>query len=222
MMNHLHIWATVVLAAMVCVGMVEAKEQAKEKPVTPEALDFDVTMIDGTEAKLSQYHGNVVMLVNVASRCGLTKQYKQLQALNEKYADKGLIIVGIPANNFGKQEPGTNEEIAEFCSSKFNVTFDMLEKVSVKGDDITPLYAYLTSEKTNPKFAGPVKWNFTKFLIGRDGKVIARFEPRTKPDAKEVVETIEVALAQPEPKELCDEAKQWRQTKAETKDAGDS
>lgn len=184
---------------------------------TPEALDFEITMIDGERAHLSQYHGKVIMLVNVASRCGLTKQYKELQALHDRYANQGLIVLGIPANNFGGQEPGTNQEIRQFCSTKFNVEFDMLAKVSVKGDDMIPLYTYLTSEDTNPKFAGPIPWNFTKFLIDREGKVVARFGPRVKPDAEQVIKTIEVELAKPEPEVLTEKAKAWRAKQADAK-----
>src|ERR1700691_1058720 len=143
--------------------------------------DFTLPSIDGKPAPLANYKGKVVMLVNVASRCGFTPQYTALESTYEKFKDKGFVIVGIPANNFGAQEPGTNAEIKTFCSSKYNVTFPMMSKVSVKGDDTTPLYKFLTDKSTNPEFAGDIKWNFTKFLVGRDGTVIARFEPAVKP-----------------------------------------
>jgi len=151
--------------------------------------DFTLNSIDGKPAPLSAYDGKVVLLVNVASRCGYTPQYAGLEALYEKYKDKGLVILGFPANNFGSQEPGTNEEIKTFCSAKYNVKFPMYAKVSVKGDDTTPLYKFLTETK-----GGEVKWNFTKFLADKHGNVIARFEPAVTPDSPEVAAAIESAL----------------------------
>ena len=156
---------------------------------------FTLNSIDGQPSPLSAYKGKVVLLVNVASRCGFTPQYTALEAIYEKYKDRGFVIVGIPANNFGSQEPGTNQEIKTFCSSKYNVTFPMMAKVSVKGDDQTPLYTYLTAKDTDPDHAGDIKWNFTKFLVGRDGKIVARFEPATKPDSPEVAAAVEAALS---------------------------
>jgi glutathione peroxidase len=150
--------------------------------------------IDGKEVDLSKYQGKVVMFVNVASECGLTPQYKALQAVYSKYSRDGLVIVGVPANEFGKQEPGTDAEIAKFCSTKYKVTFPMLSKVVVKGEGITPLYQYLTSKETDPKFAGEIQWNFTKFLISRKGEIVNRFEPRVRPDSKEVISAIEEEL----------------------------
>jgi len=159
----------------------------------PAALDFEMKTLSGQSVKLAdKYQGKVVLLVNVASECGLTPQYEQLQELHKKYAAQGLSIVGVPANEFGKQEPGTNEEIATFCKSNYGVEFDMLSKVVVKGDGICPLYDYLTNKS---KFPGPIGWNFEKFLIGRNGEVVARFAPRVKPDAPEVVSAIEAELA---------------------------
>jgi glutathione peroxidase len=157
--------------------------------------DFTLNSIDGHPTSLSSYKGKVVLLVNVASKCGYTPQYTALESLFEKYKDQGLVIVGVPANNFGAQEPGTNEEIKTFCSRKYNVTFPMMAKVSVKGDDQTPLYHYLTSADTNPRSPGEIKWNFTKFLVGRDGNLVARFEPDVTPDSKEMVAAVEKALA---------------------------
>lgn len=151
--------------------------------------EFTLNSIDGKPAPLSAYSGKVVLLVNVASRCGFTPQYTGLEALYEKYKDRGLVILGFPANNFGFQEPGTNEEIKTFCSAKYNVTFPMYSKVSVKGSDITPLYKFLTGTK-----GGDVKWNFTKFLADKDGKVIGRFESAVTPDSPELVSAIEKAL----------------------------
>ncbi len=134
--------------------------------------------------------------MNVASRCGFTPQYTALEAVYEKYKDHGFVILGIPANNFGSQEPGTNQEIKTFCQSKYSVTFPMMAKVSVKGEDTTPLYQFLTDKTTNPQTGGEIKWNFTKFLIGPDGHVLARFEPAVTPDSPEVTAAIEKALTQ--------------------------
>jgi glutathione peroxidase len=156
---------------------------------------FDITMnsIDGKPVALKSFEGKAVLFVNVASQCGYTPQYAGLQSLYAKYKDKGLVIVGVPANNFGAQEPGTDEEIKSFCSRTYNVTFPMMAKVSVKGADTTPLYQYLT-DKSNPKTAGDVRWNFTKFLVGKDGKVRQRFEPGVSPDSPELAAAIEAAL----------------------------
>ena len=155
----------------------------------PPALDFTVETIDGDEVELNKYLGKVVLVVNVASKCGLTPQYEQLQALHEQYSDEGLAILGFPANEFGKQEPGTNLEIKEFCTSKYDVSFDMFAKVIVKGAGQCELYQYLTDDDENP-----IKWNFEKFLINRKGEVVARFEPPIKPDSERVVSAIEAEL----------------------------
>jgi glutathione peroxidase len=156
--------------------------------------DFTMKSIDGQQVSLSSYSGKVVLLVNVASKCGFTPQYTALEALYEKYKDRGLVIVGIPANNFAQQEPGTDAEIKQFCSSKYMVTFPMMAKVSVKGDDQTPLYSFLTDKTADPQFAGDIKWNFTKFLFGRDGQPMARFEPNVTPDSPQVAAAVEAAL----------------------------
>jgi glutathione peroxidase len=156
--------------------------------------DFNLKTIDGEHVSLKTYQGKVVLLVNVASKCGFTPQYTSLEAIYEKYKDRGLVIVGIPANNFGSQEPGTDEEIKKFCSSKYMVTFPMMSKVSVLGDDKTPLYVFLTAKDTDPKFSGDIKWNFTKFLFDRNGNPVARFEPNVTPDSPEVTAAIESAL----------------------------
>jgi glutathione peroxidase len=157
--------------------------------------DFSLNSIEGQPASLAAYKGKVVLLVNVASRCGFTPQYAALESTYEKYKDGGFVIVGIPANNFGAQEPGTNQEIKTFCSSKYHVTFPMMAKVSVKGEDITPLYRFLTDKAVHPQTGGEIQWNFRKFLIGPDGRVIARFEPEVTPDSPEVISAIEKALA---------------------------
>ena len=158
--------------------------------------NFTMRSIDGQQVSLKHFKGKVVMVVNVASRCGYTPQYAGLEALYEKYKDKGFVIVGVPANNFAQQEPGTNEEIKKFCSSKYNVTFPMMSKVSVKGDDKTPLYQYLTSTDEDPQFGGDIKWNFTKFLVGRNGQLVARFEPAVTPDSPQVKAAVESALGE--------------------------
>jgi len=158
-------------------------------------LDFKMRDIDGKEIKLKKYKGNVLLVVNTASKCGYTPQYEGLQATFDKYKDKGFTILGFPANNFGGQEPGTAAEIKEFCTSKYKVTFPMFAKISVKGDDQDPLYAFLTSDETNPKFAGEIKWNFSKFLIDRSGNIVARFEPKIKPDGPEIAAAIEKYLS---------------------------
>ncbi len=157
-------------------------------------LDFVVNRIDGEPVRLSTYRGDVVMIVNVASKCGLTPQYEQLQNLHEKYGDRGLSILGFPANDFMQQEPGTNAEIKSFCTTNYGVTFDMFEKIAVQGKDKCPLYGFLTSEEKNGEFGGEIKWNFTKFLVNRKGHVIARFDPQTKPDSPEIISAIESAL----------------------------
>jgi glutathione peroxidase len=156
-------------------------------------LDFKVKNIDGKDVNLADYKGKVILVVNVASKCGLTPQYKGLEELYEKYKDKGFVILGFPANEFGSQEPGTDSEIKQFCSLNYNVKFPMFSKIVVKGEGIHPLYQFLTSDKTNPKFAGDIKWNFNKFLVDRQGNVIARFEPKTTPE--ECEKTIEAALS---------------------------
>lgn len=170
-----------------------AKPSADSAPVSP--LDFAVQTIHGQDQKLSDFKGKVVMIVNVASKCGFTKQYKPLEDMYSKYADQGFVIVGFPANNFGKQEPGTNEQIDGFCKSTFGVNFPMMAKISVKGDDKAPLYKFLTDPATNGDFAGEIGWNFTKFLVDRNGNIIARFASQTSPDQPKVVEEVEKALA---------------------------
>lgn len=150
--------------------------------------------IDGKNQTLADYKGKVVLIVNTASKCGLTKQYEALETIFDKYKDQGLVILAFPCNDFGNQEPGTHEEIAEFCKVKFDVSFPLMAKLHVKGKDQHPLYTKLTGE--GGVFPGNVKWNFGKFLINKKGEAIARFEPRQKPDSKEVVAAIEKALAE--------------------------
>lgn len=196
-------WLAVAVAAAVGVSALArpgdikdtVKEPTKMAAKSGGALDFTVKTIDGQEKKLSDYKGKVVLLVNVASKCGLTPQYKALEAVYEKYKDKGLVVIGFPANNFGGQEPGTEAEIKEFCTSKYNVTFPMMSKISVKGDDKHPLYKFLTEGKAGGDFAGDVEWNFAKFLVDRNGNVMARFGSKTTPDSPQVNGAIEKALA---------------------------
>jgi glutathione peroxidase len=156
--------------------------------------DISLKDIDGKATSLKNYDGKVLLVVNVASKCGLTPQYKALEAVHQKYKDKGFTVLGFPCNDFGSQEPGSNEEIKEFCSSKYSVTFPMFDKLHVKGPEQHALYTALTGPGS--QYPGDIKWNFGKFLIGRDGKVIKRFEPKTAPDSPEVTQAIEAAIAQ--------------------------
>ncbi|WP_433173578.1 glutathione peroxidase [Actinoallomurus sp. CA-150999] len=153
--------------------------------------DVDIQRLQGGPADLGQYRGKTVLLVNVASKCGLTPQYEGLQKLQETYADREFTVLGVPCNQFAGQEPGTSEEIAEFCSTTYGVDFPLTEKVDVNGDDRHPLYAQLVGVPDATGYTGDIRWNFEKFLIGRDGTVVARFDPRTEPDTDELVEAIE-------------------------------
>ena len=180
----LMLWAAMAVVAT------PVKTLAADKSI----YDFKMKSIDGDQVSLSSYKGKVVLLVNVASKCGFTPQYAGLEKVYEKYKDRGFVIVGVPANNFAQQEPGTNEEIKTFCSRKYNVTFPMMSKVSVLGEDKTPLYVFLTDKSANPKVGGDIKWNFTKFLFDREGRPVARFEPAVTPDSPEVTAAIEGAL----------------------------
>lgn len=157
--------------------------------------DFSMKTIDGDSRALAYYRGRVLLIVNVASKCGLTPQYEGLEKLHDAYSTKGLSILGFPANEFGAQEPGSNAEIKTFCTTQFGVKFDMFSKVKVKGPGIDPLFDYLTSKETNAPFAGEIQWNFTKFLVGKHGEVLARFEPKIEPNSPDVRRSIESALA---------------------------
>jgi glutathione peroxidase len=185
--------------AFVLAGSAMAKDDVIKAPTAKPAdktpLSGTVKDIDGKDVNLSDYKGKVVLIVNVASKCGNTPQYKPLEAMYEKYKGQGFVILGFPANNFGKQEPGSNEQIKEFCAETYKVAFPMFAKVSVKGDDKAPLYQFLTEPATNGEFAGDIEWNFQKFLVDRNGAVIARFSPKTKPDSPKVVAEVEKALA---------------------------
>jgi glutathione peroxidase len=155
--------------------------------------DVPVKDIEGKDTSLEPYKGKVLLIVNVASKCGFTPQYQGLESTYEKYKDKGLEVLGFPCNQFKSQEPGTDAEIKAFCTSKFGVTFPLFDKLAVNGADRNPLYVDLAGNDS--PFPGDIKWNFTKFLIGRDGKILARFEPATKPDSPQVVQAIDAALA---------------------------
>ncbi len=158
------------------------------------AFAFSARSIEGEPVELSRYQGKVLLIVNVASRCGNTPQYADLETLYEEKKDRGLVVLGFPANDFGSQEPGTNAQIRRFCTSKYGVSFPMFAKISVKGQEQHPLYAWLTDEQRHPETGGSIRWNFDKFLIGRDGKVIARFSPRTNPSSDEVVAAVDAAI----------------------------
>ncbi len=166
-----------------------------EKSELPDVLDFTMMSLDGKRVELRDYLGQVVMIVNVASQCGLTPQYAQLQALHEKYSDRGLTVLGFPCNQFGGQEPGNAAEIRTFCTKNYGVEFDMFSKIDVNGDGAADLYKHLKSLETTPEGPGEISWNFEKFLLSRVGKVVARFSPRTRPDDASVVEVIERELA---------------------------
>lgn len=167
---------------------------ADEKP-TPKALAFEMESLEGKPVELKKYAGKVVLIVNVASECGLTDQYEGLQKIYDKYKDKGLVVLGFPCNQFGMQEPGSAKEISEFCKKNYGVTFDLFKKVEVNGDGACDLYRYLTSQETQPKAKGKISWNFEKFLLGRDGKVVARYAPQTEPEDPELLAAIEKQLA---------------------------
>ena len=173
------------LAALLLLQVVIAKAES--------IYDIKLKGIDGNDTSLAAYKGKVLLIVNVASKCGLTPQYKGLEALQQKYKDKGFTVLGFPCNQFNGQEPGTNEEIKQFCSTKYNVSFPLFDKVEVNGANRHPLYSALAGKES--PYPGDIKWNFGKFLVGRDGKILKRFEPKTAPDSEEVTKEIEAALA---------------------------
>ncbi len=191
MIEHLNL--CYVLMTLVVVAVLMPSEGHSQE--TPKALDFQMKTINGEEVSLSKYAGKVVVFVNVASKCGYTRQYKQLQELHSNYADKGVAVVGIPCNQFGGQEPGTAEEIVEFCQKNYGVEFDLLSKVDVKGENQTGLYKYLTNLDLAPKGKGDVKWNFEKVILDKTGKPIARFPSNVSPDSDEFMSVIKDLLA---------------------------
>ena len=156
--------------------------------------DFTLPRLDGTPQNLAAYAGKPVLIVNTASRCGYTRQFDGLEKLYQAYKAKGFVILGFPSNDFGAQDPGTNEEILQFCKANYGVTFPMFSKITVKGEAAHPLYKWLTSKETDPNFAGPIGWNFTKFLINKDGVVVARFESKIEPGGPEIKAALEKEL----------------------------
>jgi glutathione peroxidase len=183
-------WLTFLFAMAMMMTLNTASQAADDGYV----LDHKMKTLSGQDVDLGDYKGKVVLIVNVASKCGLTPQYRELEALHEKYGSEGLAIIGIPCNQFGAQEPGTAAEISEFCTTKYGVKFDMLAKVDVNGDGACDLYKELTALDLQPAGSGKISWNFEKFIVGKDGKVVARFSPRTTPDDAAVVKTIEAEL----------------------------
>jgi len=183
-----------IIPALLLAGSAQGGQ--KETNPVNSIYEFNVSRIDGTVTNLMEYKGKVLLIVNVASKCGFTGQYAGLQKLYSTYKDRGLVVVGFPANDFLGQEPGSNKEIAEFCSLKYHVTFPMFEKIVVTGGEMHPLYRYLTEKTTNPEFSGKISWNFNKFLIGRDGRILARFGSRTEPEDKDVIAAVEKALGE--------------------------
>lgn len=157
--------------------------------------DFDVVTIDGQPKKLSDFKGKTLLVVNVASRCGLTPHYTGLEELHRKYASQGFSVLGFPCNDFGAQEPGTETEIKEFCQTKYEITFPLFKKLHVKGPEQAPVYKFLTSQSSAPDGAGDIQWNFAKFVVGPEGQVRARFAPKVEPSAAELVGAIESTLA---------------------------
>ena len=189
-------YGLLLLIAVVAIpGCSPSNADEQEAPKVSKPLSFTMKSLDGKDVDLSRYEGKAVLIVNVASKCGLTPQYEQLQSLHDKYADSGLAILGFPCNQFLWQEPGTGDEIQEFCRVNYGVTFDMFAKVNVKGKEACDLYKTLSALDTEPVGAGKISWNFEKFIIGRDGEVVARFSPRTKPDDPGVLKVIDAELA---------------------------
>jgi glutathione peroxidase len=199
-MRRVNVFVTAVLGLVIGAGCTSYAGGGKESMSAdttagcPAALDYRMKSIDGKDVDLCGYKGNVLLVVNVASKCGLTPQYKGLEALYDKYKDRGFQILGFPANDFGAQEPGSDAEIQQFCSLTYGVSFPMFSKIAVTGDGKHALYKYLTSGGGDPSIAGDVKWNFQKYLIDREGKVIAVFSPKVDPEAPEVVAAVEAAL----------------------------
>lgn len=178
------LWHSIVMGLAVLVGGTSMAAESVH--------EFKMKSLDGKDVNLADYKGKVLLIVNVASRCGATPQYTQLEALHEKYGEKGLVVLGFPCNQFGAQEPGSAKEIQEFCTTKYNVKFPLFSKIDVNGEQQSPLYGYLKQSGSNTADIG---WNFEKFVVGKDGKVVSRFKTSVKPDAAEVVKVIETELA---------------------------
>lgn len=181
------LWLMLALAGSVAVAGEQTKAKGDSTMGAADYLSIPFKTISGHDSTLADFNGKVVLVVNVASECGYTPQYAGLQKLYEQYKDSGLVVIGFPANNFGGQEPGSNEQILKFCATKFHVTFPMMAKVSVKGKDKHPLFAYLTEQSS---IKGEIKWNFGKFLLDRDGELVARFDSGVAPDAPELTSRI--------------------------------
>lgn len=187
--------APLAAAAMLAAVLPRAATAADGPPKPASVLDFKVPDIEGKPVDLANFKGQVLLIVNTASQCGNTPQYAGLEALYEKYRGQGFAVLAFPANEFGHQEPGSNGEIRQFCTSRYNVSFPLFSKIVVKGPGIHPLYQFLTGPETNPKFAGDIGWNFDKFLVDRKGQVVARFKAGVKPESADVVKAVEAALA---------------------------
>jgi glutathione peroxidase len=185
--------AACIMAMATAVISTSANADTSAKPAN--IYGFTVTSIDGSSVPLSTYKGDVLLIVNTASKCGNTPQYKAMEDIYQKYKDKGFRILAFPANNFANQEPGDNPTIKEFCTSQYHTTFDLFSKISVKEPDQAPLYTYLTDKATDPKFGGPIEWNFAKFLVSRNGTIVARYPASHFPDLPDVTGEIEKQLA---------------------------
>jgi glutathione peroxidase len=175
-------------------GSEDKKESQKEEMQMTGIYDFTVADINGNDVNLADYKGKVLLIVNVASKCGFTPQYKGLQKLYSQYKGRGFEILAFPSNDFMGQEPGTNEQIKTFCQLNYQVGFPLFSKISVKGESIHPLYRFLTEKSTNPEFAGRITWNFNKFLIDREGNIVNRFDSKTEPQSPDVIKAIEEAM----------------------------
>ena len=186
----------VALVLTLLAGLGFSRPVAADEKKADGVLKFRAKDIDGKPVELAKYSGEVFLIVNTASKCGYTPQYKGLEAIYEKYKDKGFTVLAFPANEFGGQEPGSNAEIKDFCASTYSVKFPIFSKVVVKGEGIDPLFAYLTSKETNPKYAGDISWNFNKFLVNRRGEVIARYSSKVAPESAELTSAVEAALAE--------------------------
>jgi len=184
---------SVLLAA--AAGDSPTTQPTTQPSATPPVLQFTMKSLGGQDVSLAQYQGKVLLIVNTASKCGFTPQYAGLERLHEKYADQGLAILGFPSNDFGHQEPGTDDQIGQFCKANYGVKFDMFSKIDVKGPNQCPLYQFLTDQSTDKPFAGEVKWNFEKFLISRDGHIVARFRSPVTPESAPFTTAIEAELA---------------------------
>ncbi len=197
-MNRAIVYLLWISLAMQCSSCKQKAPETAEPPAAEAGpiYQFELNDIDGGPVKLDAYRGKVLLVVNVASRCGYTPQYAGLEQLYQRYRAEGLVVLGFPANNFGSQEPGTEDEIKAFCATNYHVTFPMFAKISVKGDDIHPLYKFLTEAVPTGGSAGPVTWNFNKFLIGRDGSVVGRYDSKVEPLSPELIGEIEEALAE--------------------------